>query len=797
MRRKLQKDTWREERLLGSGSFGTVSLHKCLTSEGPAQLQAVKSINKAIADEGIDYYKELEAIAKFSQTKYAGLFVEFLGWYENDTSVFIAMEFMEHGDLESHLTKPLPESEARCITLQIAEGLEALHENGVADQEENIFVFRKSPSWWVKIGDFGFTKHTTGPNLLQTFVGTPMFLAPEMQFFFPEDSEDSFLAYTEKIDIWALGVIVFYMVFNEYPLLKFPPNKYPMEGDLPFPKAPLSPLSDDCYAFIKATLAPYQSERLSAKAATQTSWLRYAETSATKNERISLAATRPGDVLVLHGTKGKPKPQEPGNRNQTKGRIFGLYWNTWEGTEDARTSSKAPGNSGFWTGLLPSEDARKPYLDKLFAIHTQGVAFYKEGDLEKAEPLLRQAAEGRKQVLGLMNADTRNSLHCLGVLYYHLSKFSEAKGLFYQVHGAQQEVYGPRHQSTLRSRYWLGVLLICEGQCEGGQIILREVFNNQKEVLGPENPETLETLSEIKKRELSNMKEETRSMQKRIMGHLEELKGKRKKFALHGKAVIVQLPLNESHFQAQPPEDDSLASITKSYYLTMARLGEISYRLERYKKAQPLLEGATNGLKKALGPKDIHSLKTAQLLGLTHFNVCQYETAGKILQDVADRRTEILGKHHLDTVESCSWLGKALSAQAKYHDAEKPFLQVLGAEETLGISHPKIRSCLECYGHILEKQDKPREAENVWGKLVEANTMALGHGHSNTLRARRQLACSLEAQGDVTEAYMLFQAIRYLTTQDPRSSRESLNESEKDVQRTKQGDSNRIHRFFV
>lgn len=56
-------------KLLGSGSYGTVSLQKCLTSEGKVELQAVKMIGKAVVSDGIDYFKELEAIAKFSQKK--------------------------------------------------------------------------------------------------------------------------------------------------------------------------------------------------------------------------------------------------------------------------------------------------------------------------------------------------------------------------------------------------------------------------------------------------------------------------------------------------------------------------------------------------------------------------------------------------------------------------------------------------------------------------------------------------------------------------------------------------------
>jgi len=39
------------------------------------------------------------------------------------------MEYLELGDLERHLTQPLPEPEAREITTQVLEGLKFMHAN--------------------------------------------------------------------------------------------------------------------------------------------------------------------------------------------------------------------------------------------------------------------------------------------------------------------------------------------------------------------------------------------------------------------------------------------------------------------------------------------------------------------------------------------------------------------------------------------------------------------------------------------------------------------------------------------
>lgn len=45
------------------------------------------------------------------------------------------MEYIEHGDLSSHLKQPLPEEEARTITFQLVEGLMFLHANAFVHRD--------------------------------------------------------------------------------------------------------------------------------------------------------------------------------------------------------------------------------------------------------------------------------------------------------------------------------------------------------------------------------------------------------------------------------------------------------------------------------------------------------------------------------------------------------------------------------------------------------------------------------------------------------------------------------------
>ena len=56
----------------------------------------------------------------------------------------------------------------------------------------------------VKVTDFGLSKFVDGNGLMKTFCGTPNYLAPEVI-----SSKSSNSAYTNTIDNWSLGVILF------------------------------------------------------------------------------------------------------------------------------------------------------------------------------------------------------------------------------------------------------------------------------------------------------------------------------------------------------------------------------------------------------------------------------------------------------------------------------------------------------------------------------------------------------------------------------------------------------------
>lgn len=120
--------------------------------------------------------------------------------------LFIQMEFCEGMTLRSLILKPLANEPADLwrILHGILEGLDYIHQQGVAHRDlkpDNIFMgLGNAP----KIGDFGLATATTSKSEPGSYVGTPLYIAPEIRR--GQTGTD-----LRKADMYSLGVVLFEM----------------------------------------------------------------------------------------------------------------------------------------------------------------------------------------------------------------------------------------------------------------------------------------------------------------------------------------------------------------------------------------------------------------------------------------------------------------------------------------------------------------------------------------------------------------------------------------------------------
>ena len=97
--------------------------------------------------------------------QYERCFVKSFGWYDSPEHLFIAMEYIELGDLKCYLDcqPPLPEHEAREITTQILDGLFLMHDNDFTHRDlkpsVSLFLIKSSKKRPKAFSNFAFLQH--------------------------------------------------------------------------------------------------------------------------------------------------------------------------------------------------------------------------------------------------------------------------------------------------------------------------------------------------------------------------------------------------------------------------------------------------------------------------------------------------------------------------------------------------------------------------------------------------------------------------------------------------------------
>lgn len=124
-------------------------------------------------------------------------------------SIMLVMEYGENGNIIEALvgSRFLSFRDRITICYNFVEGINYLHERGIAHRDikpENICLDEHN---YPKIVDFGFSIENA--NILRTFCGTPMYMAPEVLM---NNTYNGI-----KADIWSIGVTMHIILTNEFP----------------------------------------------------------------------------------------------------------------------------------------------------------------------------------------------------------------------------------------------------------------------------------------------------------------------------------------------------------------------------------------------------------------------------------------------------------------------------------------------------------------------------------------------------------------------------------------------------
>ena len=197
------------QNVIGKGKFSVVSsaIHK-----KTGKKVAVKIVQKeAMNEQDMELlFREIEILKLCQHIN----IIRLLDVFESKDFMYIIQEFVEGGDLFTHLEKwkfRVSEERAAKVVKSIASAVMYLHSFGIVHRDlkpENILMTSLNDDADIKVVDFGLSK-IIGPSekCIEPF-GTLSYVAPEVL-------QQKY--YGKTVDIWSLGVITYLMLAGYLP----------------------------------------------------------------------------------------------------------------------------------------------------------------------------------------------------------------------------------------------------------------------------------------------------------------------------------------------------------------------------------------------------------------------------------------------------------------------------------------------------------------------------------------------------------------------------------------------------
>ena len=203
-------DLYEMKEVIGKGKFGVVNLgiHK-----KTGQQVAIKILNK----ENIKTLEDKELVQieiGILKLCHHPNIVRLLDHLENNDYIYIVTEYIEGGTLGQYFKKKkfnFSERQATNIMSQIASGVKYLQQYGIVHRDlkpDNIMITQQNDFGVIKIMDFGLSKILSPNEKMVDGYGTLSYVAPEVLLRTP---------YNKEVDIWSMGVILFYMLSGKLP----------------------------------------------------------------------------------------------------------------------------------------------------------------------------------------------------------------------------------------------------------------------------------------------------------------------------------------------------------------------------------------------------------------------------------------------------------------------------------------------------------------------------------------------------------------------------------------------------
>ncbi|KAL4939981.1 hypothetical protein BDV06DRAFT_27866 [Aspergillus oleicola] len=713
------------------------------------ELQAVKIRHRS---KRIDHGCKLEAIAELSSqgmNKIDGLLVNFLGLFEVQSLISVVMQHMMHGNLTAHLQKPLPEDEAKQIATQVTEGIASLHENDIVHpglHSENILVISRDPTWWVKVGDFGFSKHTIHDDSLQSLVTAQNYFAPEILGLHSDDadSETEEIGHTCAADMWSLGVMIFYVLFHEYPFKSEIPQSN-IQGPPRQSDSPASDVSLEARAFVEALLTVDPYTRPSAAAALTDPWFTGVKLPLEEPSEGPLEETQeePDDVLTVGDVMGDCFAPSLARSDTSSLSNYTIRSEIPETTMEPTIETEDIFTVGDIMGDCFVPGPAHSYSSPRYSLRSE----LSEATMESTREIGTEDIFTVGDIMGdcfgpgpaQSDASSRYSLRSeLSEATMEPTREIEAEGILMagdlindiSVPGSARSDYTWRSHRSQPSQVSQTTAdptkeTETEDELTVGDLTNDSVPSSARSDYSWRSHRTLQsqvsettTLEPMKETESDTEGSDSDNGKADILGGAREAHNKGIKFMTEKKYSEAEFMLR----QAVNARKATLGLNNIDTLASMQQLGIVYVTQGEHSEGQHVLRATAYAQKQLLGPTDRSTLCSDYWLSKSLFDEGNIQDALTILGETAETQKFVLGLRHSDTLQSFFLVGQAYLKLEDYGNAAAYFEQAVNAwKEIFGPTHCLTVEALQLLGCCMYKEQRYEEARAALQQVAEVS----------------------------------------------------------------------------
>ena len=289
-------DVYILKKVIGQGAFGIV--RRGTRIDNQSINVAIKTITKGKLQGDLTQLKnEVDILAAFDHPNIVRLY----DFFDEEYFFHIVTEFCSGGELFEIIVKNgrITESMVARYMKKMLRAINHLHIKNICHRDlkpQNFLFASEAADSELKLIDFGLA-HRFSDNLykkkmnMETFVGTPHFIAPEILKG----------KYDKKCDIWSLGIIMCLMLTGTYPFIGSNNNQVYrsiMVEELKFDSTVFQHISPLGIEFMKSILKKSPKERPTAEEALNMEWIKLSkEHTADRNIFRSLSVYKPPNVM--------------------------------------------------------------------------------------------------------------------------------------------------------------------------------------------------------------------------------------------------------------------------------------------------------------------------------------------------------------------------------------------------------------------------------------------------------------------------------------------------------------------